>query len=497
MAWLLPENPAEDYVCVKISIPNTPQDIRNFIGSVLNFCQWFNYERTNTNLASLVADTWLITLNELLIGACMQVRQSTESPCILEQSTDGGETWTEWADITLCVDSEYISNLIATTPALQTVIQNTVIGTPTTGGIQSRIDSTAFGDDECDKDAMYGYSVALWKYINANTIDALQIIDEATNASEQLSKILTSVIPGLELLPLDEVLGWVSAFGEYNLEAYEASITVGLEQQIICDIFCLASNNGCTIDFGTVYQYFIDKMGGINIPTATATLAEWVTFMVIGSYATDRIVYLWSAFQLALAFMGQEFLGLNTVGRYAKIAQAGDPDNDWETLCDECGFIWESDFLDTANIWSPQSSAYGNKSTNWVVDVGFDSVDIQTSASVYSRICVIETDEFDPIEVSRVRLQYDLTKGTFDVPSQNAIQIVLVRSDDTLVTNQISFASAVNGFAQSFDWTGITETSIKQIWVNVRASSRATANYSGLAKPVSVLVEGVGANPFV
>jgi len=32
----------------------------------------------------------------------LQVRQSEESPCALEQSVDGGETWTSFADMQLC-----------------------------------------------------------------------------------------------------------------------------------------------------------------------------------------------------------------------------------------------------------------------------------------------------------------------------------------------------------------------------------------------------------
>ena len=47
------------------------------------------------------------------------------------------------------------------------------------------------------------------------------------------------------------------------------------------------------IQFGDV-QYFIDKLGGLNVPMATATFLEWVQFMASGDYPNDRIVYLWS-----------------------------------------------------------------------------------------------------------------------------------------------------------------------------------------------------------
>ena len=62
MSFLLPESPAESYTCVSIEIPNTQQDVRNFLGQLLMLSQWFQYERTGNDLGKQVADTWSITL---------------------------------------------------------------------------------------------------------------------------------------------------------------------------------------------------------------------------------------------------------------------------------------------------------------------------------------------------------------------------------------------------------------------------------------------------
>jgi hypothetical protein len=294
--------------------------------------------------------------------------------------------WWLWSrmleSMSICTD---IINCIETTPDLQSIIQSTVNGTPDTGGQNSRIISDAFDVDGCNNDVTYGYVKALWQYINATTIDALQILSEATNKTEQVSKFITAIIPGSELLPVDEVLGWIDQFGNYNLEAYEASITVGLEDEIICDLFCLAVNNDCSIDFGTVYDYFIDKLGGVNMPTATAVLLEWMQFMVTGAYPTDRIVYMWSAFQLGLAFMGQKFLGLSTIGRYSLIAQTGDADTDWQLLCPSCGTEWVRVFMGLLNSDDPTAfgwtSPHGFFSTSGAHTVWRDTVDGPNVAS--------------------------------------------------------------------------------------------------------------------
>jgi hypothetical protein len=294
---------------------------------------------------------------------------------------------------------------------LQELIQGTVNGLPLTGGQQNRIDAIAFESLTCDEDAMYGYSKALWEYINQSNIDALQIVAEATNFSEQLSKILTAVIPGLELLPVDEILGWVEAFGNYNLEAYESSITIGLEQEIICDLFCLAINSDCSLDFGTVYEYFVDKMGGVNLPTAAATLAEWVSFMIIGSYPNDRIVYLWSAFQLALAFMGQKFLGLSTIERYALFAQSGNPDNDWELLCDTCVSPWTRtfDFTDSVDTFAAVVLNPPNQATAvYVIGEGWTGSNYNSGGyNLTNQIRVWSQSESRHAQQARITLQSD------------------------------------------------------------------------------------------
>jgi hypothetical protein len=183
----------------------------------------------------------------------------------------------------------------------------------------------------------------LWQYIDAKTTDFLQIMDEWTNFIGLLEQLI-QLIPGYELLPFDDVQDWVEAFGQYNREAYDSEKTVELEQEIICELYCIAIDNGCTIDFGDVYDYFVGRIGGLNTPTFLATFAEWSYFMASGDYPNDRIVFLWSAFQLILAFVGQEFLGQHGIERYALYAQAGDPDNEWSILCDACNTILTFDY---------------------------------------------------------------------------------------------------------------------------------------------------------
>jgi len=393
--------------------------------------------------------------------------------------------WWLWSrmltSMTICED---VANCIETTPSLQSLIQSTVNGNPETGGQQDRVDTLAFDVEGCDEDTIYGYCVALWQYINGNTIDALQKVAEATNASEQLSKILTTVIPGMELLPVDEVLGWIESFGNYNLEAYEASITIGLEQQIICDLFCLALDNDCHLDFGQVYQYFIDEMGGVDVPTALATFGEWVYFMVVGSYPTDRIVYLWSAFQLALAFMGQKFLGLSTVTRYALVAQAGDPDDDWMTLCDECVNTWSMSWLlDNGN---PTGDG-------WTIDQGTysDTPDKITGVSLSDAKYIQLTYTFDEtVVITGVTYTVDIKSPT------NGNNVIYIRNaSNTNIQNVTVGVVEASVTQRTISWSGSQE--VQSGWYLRLASNARVLAQSPSTVMTTLTVTGTGVNPFV
>lgn len=451
-------------------------------------CSWFVIQLSNENrlkfTSALLAGMDLIYPDEFV--SLMQLwLQPTEFPNTFPPASIGCDP------VDLC---QLMIECIETTPELRDLIQSVVDGMPDAGGQESRIQSTVFADGTCNNDVLYGYSKALWQYINASSIDALQIISEATNASEQLSKLITAVIPGMELLPVDEVLGWIESFGNYNLEAYEASITVGLEEQIICDLFCLSVENGCTLDFDTVYEYFIDKMGGVSIPTATATLSEWVYFMVVGSYPTDRIVYMWSAFQLGLAFMGYKFLGLSTVERYSLIAQTGDPDNDWELLCDDCGWVYESDFPTSQEGWDIIDSGYGDDGT-WVITDGFESADVRIGVSTWCRIIYIE-QTIVSTAINTVTVNYDMLKGTWIGAGGSTIAVIATKSDTTTVIKEILYTATVNGANQDFV-ADINEPDIVNIKVLARCSRTAAAAYSGGVDLNSLIIEGTGDNPFI
>lgn len=496
MAWLLPPEAATDYVCVNIAIPNTAQDKRNFLGSILSLAQWFNYERTGTNLGAQVADTWLTCLNGILIGACMEVRQSPTDSCILQLSEDGGETWVNWADITLCVNSEYVESLISETPSLQRLIsslQTTASITAETAEETSILETSFLqGQALCDNDNLYGMCLQLTKLLNTVSENLLDIFVAGLQQAGNLGDLIEA-IPVVGELPLDDLLQLLQKVATQVNTAYQAAYDTQIEEDISCLFFCVAKDD-CELTFEDARDVIRAQL---SAPVTIADFASLVNDMIANNWFGDQAIWIFHLFILETIIYGGEILGLD-VNRFAKTVATylNDPNEDWETLCTDCGFVWESNFLVSENIWEPQPSAYGDFAT-WTDGVGYESVDTQTSGTVYSRICLIQTSEFTPCKITRVRLEYDIEIGTYDTVTQNAVQIVLKKSDNSLQAVQIQAQNVVNGYGIEFDWNNPNLDDVKQIWLMVRSSARSLANYSGVAKVATVRVEGNGENPFV
>lgn len=93
--------------CVIVSIPDDPQYLATLTG-LLDLLKWSdNFARDDTKTgAAIVCRTWQTALETQPItwGDCEQMilRQNPDDPCQLQQSQDGGDTWTLAFDYSLC-----------------------------------------------------------------------------------------------------------------------------------------------------------------------------------------------------------------------------------------------------------------------------------------------------------------------------------------------------------------------------------------------------------
>jgi len=105
--WLIPEQiTGHDLVCMSIQVPDVPEYRQAVIGAIYSLTKWFNWEKSYTpgdTRAKQAAQYWrdILEINWGCNGM-YQLRQNPDNVCQLQQSLDGGETWSLVFDYDLC-----------------------------------------------------------------------------------------------------------------------------------------------------------------------------------------------------------------------------------------------------------------------------------------------------------------------------------------------------------------------------------------------------------
>jgi hypothetical protein len=107
--YIIPDEPLPeaDY-CLQVFIPANTDYLIQFFTALAFFGKWNSWKRVDGTIEKEVADRWKEAIERTheawAEGGCQmyQLRQSSSNPCQLEQSTDGGETWSLAFDYALC-----------------------------------------------------------------------------------------------------------------------------------------------------------------------------------------------------------------------------------------------------------------------------------------------------------------------------------------------------------------------------------------------------------
>lgn len=344
-----PLNPATSTVCVTIEIPNTAEDIRNFLGKVYELGQWYSYDRTGDDLGERVAATWRPALQTVSFGCGGDmIRQNPESPCIIESSTDG-ETWTQIADITLCVDEGYITNIVNNSETFQTIIQQIIGGA---SGPNAPVDQWTPGSGAiisppsgCDPNILWGRIGKLVDFMHQKNVDFF----EELALYSQLSDKLETVIDILPIIgdAIEAAVNFVTETGDSLLASYQGSYDDTLRDQIVCDLFCIALDKGdCSISLLDVQTYILDRYNAnvapgdvIELLSLVAALGSLATSVAQGGglvYFGDEVVYAAFLLQVVSVITQDEFFGVEKQADYYIEMMDSVPSGGWELECDEC-----------------------------------------------------------------------------------------------------------------------------------------------------------------
>jgi len=204
-------------------------------------------------------------------------------------------------------------------------------------------------------------------------------------------------------------------------------------------------------------------------------------------------VYLWSAFQLALAFMGQEYLGQNSIERYAIQAQTGDPDNDWSLLCDPCAsgpWTYTAQFDVSPNNWQPFIPVDNLPGAVYTPGVGWEDNPIFFSGTNWQVWLAIEITFVTPVVINDITLNYNCTGNTSNSPVRQNMQTYLNNTQNSSVNND-------NAQGNNLVMTSQPNTLVDKIEIRLRASSaiNQSQGWSGQASFNSLTISGTGTIP--
>jgi hypothetical protein len=115
--WVLPNvvDPPKT-ICFQIDVPDDPQHIAAFLGSIFDLSKPYHWANDDAHTAIAVGAVWKRIFLALRRNNCkypnspsigtdgddLMIRQNPDNPCLLESSIDG-QTWCAFADISLCL----------------------------------------------------------------------------------------------------------------------------------------------------------------------------------------------------------------------------------------------------------------------------------------------------------------------------------------------------------------------------------------------------------
>lgn len=189
-------------------------------------------------------------------------------------------------------------------------------------------------DTDCNLDVLFGALVYMLGRMEQNNVDLQELAEEFSNALERADTLI-SAIPVFETLPVDEVIGYAQGLMTDDLfEAYNAAITEEYMEDIECDLFCIAQENGCTLTVDLMFHYFYGRILG----DPTQELAQLMIYLATGVWTGTEVADVFFSLQLIAMKYGNQFMGvigIKSVVGYMGIG-AHMPDETWVEICDEC-----------------------------------------------------------------------------------------------------------------------------------------------------------------
>lgn len=251
------------------------------------------------------------------------------------------------AAILTCEDVQLaIATLVGTPGPVQEAVRDLVITDPAINNYITDVTELAIltagqrGENllkpgQCDPDYTFNQASKLVFLLDQLVTDLFQAIEVGTNSLERAS-LLISAIPGVGILPFDEILKFGDELVDNIQEDYAGNYDQGMYDDLRCGLFC-SFKDSCELNIDEALAFYQDKLGSTLPANPIETFTAIMQFLITGDIPGDYTVYGMHILVIAAMRAGQELFGINFAQLGVRIVAAGDdPDNDWETLCGDC-----------------------------------------------------------------------------------------------------------------------------------------------------------------
>jgi hypothetical protein len=416
-----------------------------------------------------------------LDGGCalFRLRQNPDASCLLDQSFDGGETWSLAFDYSLCqtADSVTIQNTWNEANTWNETNEITYAGDII--NIYPPWEYTG-GDDDADNDAALCAAITAWvDMICDATISA--IVNENTDIESQVefwSTLTTAmgaaamVAAGFGIYPVAGMFAGAGLLlsaiaiveaGAWQLEDPDPYRNQSARDEVICAMYAALAG-------------------------ATPTYAAWS-----GSLSAAMSGDAEDIREIVNAYNQAEMGFVNWMGFFADLIAVGASElgNDC-AACASFTHYWE---IDTVS-GSTDHTTYNNDAPAWDIIRGFYVAGVGIEADDNAgppcrRSSIIELEWSPSRTLTRIRFDYYWEEGQIDNWGAQAAQILV---DDVQVDGW-SFAE-VQGNTNK-QWAGSVAGGSKvKVIVGCSIKSGGGCTYGGEATIERVIIEGVGTCPF-
>lgn len=184
----------------------------------------------------------------------------------------------------------------------------------------------------CDNDRIFALTTQLTDYMNIIITDLYEVLAVQSTKIELIAELLDN-IPGLGIAAtIGDIADWLL---DYAVTQYLSGYTSTIRDQIRCDLFCIALDNGCMLTIGDLAEYFAGKCAQVFTPGALLiNLVNPLTGIVDATQNVYASHYFLTAFLAAGARWGM----IPDPAQFAQVMLSftNDSDPDWAIICDAC-----------------------------------------------------------------------------------------------------------------------------------------------------------------